>query len=680
MMGRARLDLARLDISRRGLFAGGAALGLIGLTARDAHAQSAQAHAIADFFKPDATVSAGLSPNGQRIAALQEIGTYDKRHGVIDIIDANNAEGARRRIDLGELEVQSIEWASDRRLLVKVLIRHTATGRAPTGSNMRSADMSLTSRRIVSIDVENGTSTILFNDDRRTMRTNFDLGRVVDYLPTDPDHVLMLARESDGVLGLHRVNINDGTTRLLERGNSGTFYWHTQGGVPVLRRDINARGNIESVYARAQGETEWRLVRRSSVINVPDFQRDFSWIGETDRPGVILVAARAEGEDVISVRELDLHTLAYGAPMNAREGRDVIYGLTDSMGRYLGAAYYGERLEYAFAEPSLSAHHRALDRFFDEDCDVHLTDVDAARNRFIAYAVGPREPGSWFFYDAAARVVANIGSRADLDMARLGGSETLKVTTRDGAGIEAYLTAPPSGRPGPLVVVPHGGPEVRDYRLWNRQVQVLAAQGWWVLQPNFRGSGGYGLGFAGQGWKRWGDRMQEDIEDAVAQAISARGLDAGRVAIMGTSYGGYAALMGAVRRPDLYKAAISICGVADLPDMLEWEKRQDDSPGQPVVEFWTRRIGDPSADRAALEAASPRRRAAEIACPVILVHGMDDGVVPVVQSQRMRDALRSARKDVDYVEIRDFGHADWEDPQEQALMERYVALLRRVFA
>src|SRR5690606_20650916 len=181
-----------------------------------------------------------------------------------------------------------------------------------------------------------------------------------------------------------------------------------------------------------------------------------------------------------------------------------------------------------------------------------------------------------------------------------------------------------------------------------------------------------GLGFAQQGWTRWGDRMQEDVEDAVAQAIALRGLDAGRVAIMGTSYGGYAALMGAVRRPDLYKAAISICGVADLPDMLAWEQREDDAPGKPIYEFWTRRIGDQAVMGAALEAASPRRRADEPACPVLLVPGDGDPMVPVVQSRGMRDALRRAGKAVDLIEIEDAGHADWDHAQELALVERYI--------
>jgi dipeptidyl aminopeptidase/acylaminoacyl peptidase len=110
--------------------------------------------------------------------------------------------------------------------------------------------------------------------------------------------------------------------------------------------------------------------------------------------------------------------------------------------------------------------------------------------------------------------------------------------------------------------------------------------------------------------------MQEDIEDAVAHAIALKGLDAGKVGIMGASYGGYAALMSAAKRPDLYKAALGICGVYDLPDMLAWEEREDDLAGKPIYEFWTKRIGDRRTEAPAIEAASPRRRVAEITCPV----------------------------------------------------------------
>ncbi len=671
---------ARAVLSRRGLLAGAGLLTAV--AALRPHAALAQAagdvapYPLETFFAPSRTRAVTLSPSGRRIAILEQLGTEDEPRGVIDLIQSDDPEGPRRRIELGPIEAEAMEWGNDDRLLVRIAIKQNTGTRTVTGSNRRVEGVDYVSRRVISVDANDGDAVVMFQDQRQRMRYSLDMGRVIDLLPREPDHVLMTAWERDGVLGLHKVDITTGSAERLERGGSGTFAWQTQAGAAVMRHDINVRGTMETVYARAPGETEWKLARRTRVVDAPDF----SWVAETDRPGIVLVSARGETEDTESVREMDLRTLAAGPPMNARQGRDVMYGLKDSAGRYLGAAYYGQRLEYEFAEPALAAHHRALNRFFENDCDVHLTDVDVARNRFIAYVTGPREPGAWFFYDKTARAIVAVGAAHVLAADRLGATETLSVSTRDGVTIEAYLTAPPGGRPGPLVVLPHGGPEVRDTRTWDRQVQGLAAQGWWVLQPNFRGSGGYGQGFARQGWTRWGDRMQEDIEDAVAQAIALRGLDAGRVAIMGSSYGGYAALMGAVRRPELYKAAISICGVGDLPEMLAWENREDDTPGKQIYEFWTKRIGDPETAGAALEQASPRRRAAEIACPVLLVHGVEDGIVPVFQSRRMRDALRAAGKTVELVEINDAGHADWEDSQEQALMTRYVALLRQAFA
>lgn len=667
---------AQAALSRRGLLAGAGALAGLALVPGRATAQAVSPYPLDTFFTPARTHAACLSPSGRRIAVLEQLGSEAEPQGIIDLIEADAPEGVRRRISLGALEAEALEWGNDDRLLVRVAVTRKTALRAALGSNRRIGGFEITSRRILSVGADRGDVVVLFQDQRQRLRHSLDMGRVIDLLPNDPDHVLMTAWERDGVLGLHRVDINTGSAERIERGDGGTFGWQTQGGVAVMRHDINTRGTMETVYARAPGETEWKLVRRTRVIDAPDF----AWVAETDRPGVVLVSARAEGEDTESVRELDLRTLAFGPPINGREGRDVIYGLKDSAGRYLGAAYYGERLEYAFNEPALDAHHRALNRFFDNDCDVHLTDVDVARNRFIAHVTGPREPGAWFFYDKTARAIVHMGATRRLDIDRLGTTETLSVRTRDGAAIEAYLTAPPGASPGPLVILPHGGPEARDTRAWDRQVQVLAAQGWWVLQPNFRGSGGYGEGFARQGWTRWGDRMQEDVEDAVAQAIALRGLDAGKVAIMGTSYGGYAALMGAVRRPELYKAAISICGVGDLPDMLDWENREDDTPGKQIYDFWTRRIGHPATDGPMLEAASPRRRAGEIACPVLLVHGVEDRIVPVIQSRRMHAALRAAGKAVDLIEIDDAGHADWEDSREQALMTRYISLLRQAFA
>jgi len=667
---------ARAALSRRGMLVGTAALaGMAALPPGVARAQGA-AYPLAEFFTPAKSAGAGLSPSGNRIAVAENLGTDEAWRSAIDFIDAANPEGPRRRVELGPVQISFIDWASDDRLLVSVVLKGETGTRTLPGSNRRVQGVEYYVRRTVSVHATTGEVVLLFNDQRNRLRGSFDMGRIIDLLPNDPDSILMAAWESDGVMGLHRVNVNTGSATRIERGGSGTYHWRTVDGVAVLRHDMNSRGTVETIMVRAPGETEWRMARRTRVREAPDF----SWVGAGETPGKVLVIARLDDEDVQSVREMDLATTALGHPMNPRPGRDVAYGLPDSAGNYLGAAYYGERLEYDFVDPALAAHHRALNRFFDNTCNVHFTDVDQARNRFIAYVNGPAEPGAWFFYDKAARAIVNLGQSRDLDPARLGAGEVLQVQTRDGVTIEAYLTAPPGGRPGPLVVLPHGGPEVRDTAAWDRQVQVLAAQGWWVLRPNFRGSGGYGQTFARQGWTRWGDRMQDDIEDAVAHAVAARGLDGSKIGIMGSSYGAYAALMGAVKRPDLYKAAIGVCGVYDLPDVLAWEDRTDDNPGQPIYEFWTKRIGDRSTMGPALEAASPRRRAGEITCPVLLVHGVDDPVLPLIQSRRMRDALRGAGKSVELIEVDDAGHADWEDAKEQELMTRYVALFRQAFA
>src|SRR5690606_13508542 len=118
--------------------------------------------------------------------------------------------------------------------------------------------------------------------------------------------------------------------------------------------------------------------------------------GGGSRPDTVLVSARGEGEDVEAIREMNLHSLVLGPPMQPRVGRDVLYGLMDVRRRYVGAAYYGDRLEYDFVDEGLAAHHRAMNRFFGDDCDVHLSQISDDRNRFIAYVEGPREPGAWY--------------------------------------------------------------------------------------------------------------------------------------------------------------------------------------------------------------------------------------------------------------------------------------------
>jgi dipeptidyl aminopeptidase/acylaminoacyl peptidase len=664
--------------TRRSILAAGALLPA--LRASGAAAQ-VRPHALDDFFTPQVTRDAALSPDGKRVAVLIDRGAGDRRRAVLQLFAADDPAKVVGEVAIGDdgYDVESVEWAGDKRLLVGFTTTTTRLGRKVTGSNLgANGDRAVyTFRRILAVGPDGSKPVIMFGDQNDLLQTNLDLSGVVDLLPDDPDHVVMEGVEpGPGILALYKVNVNTGQARWFERGTASTVGYFVHRGVAVARFEAERGGSVLVIRVRAPGERQWKLAHRMRRDQDPDF----FIVGGTKDANVVVVGARLESEDEVSVRELDLRTLAFGAPISRRAGHDAIGGVTDEAGRLIAAAYYESRLVYDFSDKAMAPHHRAMDRFFDNEANTAIRDVDARGERLLTHVSGPREPGTFYLYDKAAKRYGTLGStRPNLDPERLGKMEALKVKTRDGAQIDAFLTAPPGGRPGPLVALIHGGPEQRDVYGWDRQAQVLAAQGWWVIQPNFRGSGGYGRAFAEAGWRRWNGRMQEDVEDAVAQAIASHKLDGARVGIMGTSYGGYAALMGAARRPDLYRAAVSICGVADLTAMLQDAKRWDDGPDQYGYRFWVKRLGDLRDDAGLLTTASPSRYAARISAPVMLVHGVDDRIVSVEQSRTMHRALRSAGKPVEMYEIKGWGHADWPDSVERDLMARYVGLFQKAF-
>jgi dipeptidyl aminopeptidase/acylaminoacyl peptidase len=233
----------------------------------------------------------------------------------------------------------------------------------------------------------------------------------------------------------------------------------------------------------------------------------------------------------------------------------------------------------------------------------------------------------------------------------LGSQQQIEFKARDGSEIPAYLTLPP-GKPGsalPLIVLPHGGPEARDYPRFDWIVQFLATRGYAVLQPQFRGSTGFGDAFREAGYHQWGGLMQDDLTDGVRAMIAQGIADPHRIAIVGGSYGGYAALAGAAFTPDLYACAASINGVADLPAMMRSVVPVFGGVISASMSEWKARIGGPHDPN--LEAKSPINSVPSIKIPVLLAYGAGDGVVPIEQSQRMANALTAAGKKVTLVKL-----------------------------
>jgi dipeptidyl aminopeptidase/acylaminoacyl peptidase len=233
--------------------------------------------------------------------------------------------------------------------------------------------------------------------------------------------------------------------------------------------------------------------------------------------------------------------------------------------------------------------------------------------------------------------------------------ESITYKARDGTVIPAHLTLPPGAetRNLPLVVLPHRGPEARDYAEFDWWAQFLATRGYAVLQPQFRGSTGFGDAFRLAGRRQWGGLMQDDVTDGV-HALIERGIaDARRICVVGAAYGGYAALAGAAFTPDLYACAVSINGVANLSDMLQYEEELGGSESNRAG-YWRDSIGprlDPS-----LDAHSPVKAAARVRAPVLILYSADDTVVPPSQSQDMAHALKEEGKTVKVVELKGDDH------------------------
>jgi dipeptidyl aminopeptidase/acylaminoacyl peptidase len=203
--------------------------------------------------------------------------------------------------------------------------------------------------------------------------------------------------------------------------------------------------------------------------------------------------------------------------------------------------------------------------------------------------------------------------------------------------------------------MPHGGPEVRDSYSYDFFVQFLASRGYAVFQHNFRGSEGSGRSFVVAGRRQWGARMQDDITDGVHALIETGAAEASRICILGSSYGGYAALAGVTLTPDLYRCGISIAGVSDLPRMLDWV-RHTYNPRIGAYDYWTTLIGDPATMGDELIAVSPARHAAAVRAPLLLIHGDADDVVPIEQSNMMNDAMHGSGRPVQFITFAGEGH------------------------
>jgi dipeptidyl aminopeptidase/acylaminoacyl peptidase len=315
----------------------------------------------------------------------------------------------------------------------------------------------------------------------------------------------------------------------------------------------------------------------------------------------------------------------------------------------LAAALEGIEQKTFWFDPTAEKQFRTIAKAFPEKS---VTTYEWSENgkRTLAKVQGPSSPPIYYLIDFDTHKADIVGEQyPGLANVTLGEMRPIDYKARDGANIPAYLTLPPkSTEKLPLVVLPHSDMEGRDDYIFDWLSQFLASRGYAVLQPQFRGSSGFGEAWRKAGKGQWGKLMQSDLTDGVQAMIDQGIADSQRICIVGVQYGGYAALAGAAFTPQLYRCAVSINGLADLPELIAYQKRHwgDDSD---LPAYWQDLIGSPF-DPDVID-KSPVKAAKQITAPILLMHATDDSVFPPAQSDSMFRALKQYKKPVTLIRL-----------------------------
>jgi dipeptidyl aminopeptidase/acylaminoacyl peptidase len=321
----------------------------------------------------------------------------------------------------------------------------------------------------------------------------------------------------------------------------------------------------------------------------------------------------------------------------------------------IAAIYYtDDRPRVVWLDPAMKATQSKIDEKLPGRIN-RVISLSRNHQRLIVRSGSASDPGQYYYFQPGFGSLSLLAAPYErIPAEALGQVEATSYRARDGLEIPAYLTTP-RGRESkmlPLVVMPHGGPFLRDVWSYDVWAQFLANRGYVVLQPNYRGSTGYGKDFVSRGFGQWGRAMQDDLDDGVGWLVSRGIVDPKRVCIMGGSYGGYAALWAAARNPDIYRCAISFAGISDMTAMLKYDRKAFSASR--YYRSWQDEVrGDKKFD---LDTISPLYAVERISIPLLIAHGDRDQTVPMIQSKKMHEVLTRARKPHEYVIYPGEGH------------------------
>lgn len=578
-----------------------------------------------------------MSPSGERIAV---IGMFQGKRRLL-VTDANRK--LITSVEVGDSKLRAIHWAGDENLLM-----HTTSTYA-LGFGFTTDKTELSSMIVVNLG-KAAPWTIFQKEDRITggVRGYFGAierdGRWYGYF----GGITLQRSGYDFVLGstkaeLYEVDLETQKARLVSNRAPS----------PSTTRDwvIAADGSLAAYLDFEESKGDWTLYnsQRRLIASGRSPLGDISLLSLGRTAGTVLYFDRdAEGRGTIFEISLTGGTAVEVLPDEATDRL-----LTDGKSRLtIGWTRESDVQEDHFFEERHEKRMAAARRAFP-GATVRLVDANASFDRMIVRTDGPGDPQSFWIVDIKTGRADALGSSYAIDAGDVGPMRMLRYKAADGLEIGAVLTLPPgrSEKNLPLIVLPHGGPATRDYPVFDWWAQAYASRGYAVLQPNFRGSEGSGAAFRLAGRGEWGRKMQTDISDGVADLARQGIIDPKRVCIVGASYGGYAALAGVTLQQGLYRCAVSVAGVADVARMLSTDIRES-GQNRTVIRALRTEVGT-GRD---MKDVSPANFAARADAPIMLIHGVDDIVVPFDQSRQMAAALSRAGKPHEFIKLEGEDH------------------------
>ncbi len=619
---------------------------------------------------------ARLSPGGRYIAFMQAAG--DQTLFILDLetkrtvrVNPGTALSGLRR------EVASFRWVSDRRISFLTTVWD---GQAFTG--------------VTAVDCD-GQNWKAFtgSDSDPTSAKPLLATHIIHSFGDAAQSVLMLDRGfnegSDRVYpDVVRVSTLTGSAKTVLQNPGNVVSWMADRS-GAIRLGVTRDGARHGVIYRETEQASWRALPlrgggAGRVVPLGFDQAGKRLIvtapNENRRRAVYYYDLEAGqlGDVIASHAQFDIIP-DRGAP--AIDGVSLAGPVTSELAEeVVGIRYITEGPRQHWFDPGFAALQKALDHSLPNTVNL-IVSRSRDESRFLVLAFSDRDPGTYYLADLKDKIsLTRLGERMPGHSAKdMAAMYPIQYPARDGTPIHGYLTLPVGqGKAGlPLVVMPHGGPFVRDSWQFQPLVQFLANRGYAVLQMNFRGSPGYGTDFHEKGKREIGRGMQDDIEDGTRWAIAQGIADPARIAIVGGSYGGYAALFALGHNPDLYRCGISINGVTDWTDIIKERRGEEYKFAYRHFREW---IGDPKLDPGFLAEISPVNFAAKITAPVFIVQGRDDRTVPPKQARKMISALEKAGRAPQSLYFAGEGHSFREDKNRAKLFGEIEKFLARHMA